>query len=430
MLAWSDETGDAVKLPFRSIKAYLYKEPPTPLSPKENFDSLKLNSLEASTPLSPPQPLPSPPPPALKYESNICINTKFTFKDITNHKRLVCELVERFYDPTEMDVESWLVRLAFMTPEMDNQHINPKKRLHTSSINKQIIELNQTYLTKGGKKPFSCVDIRLVENGQLNISEQQPQQTLVAEKAIATAAAASASASAEESAEASTNSLPNSLPNSSGQNNSFTFTSQCHQKFDIDKTDLNRTGLAKVATLLQQEGVFWLRPELPHQVQILLDSQLSSHIGQCLRDAKSYSALRKMPCKMDKCYARLRKASTGQPDYEWVRGCVEEIDVDREKCTVRNLDRGSHKEVYLSDVFPYMPLDPSESVLDPAFAKPLALRCCLFDQRIFNVRNSMREIINNASGNLVWFRLAEMVTFDNGSGNYWLALVFTHKGNL
>ncbi len=328
--------------------------------------------------------------------------------------------MDKIDDSTERDTEAWSVKLTFLKPTQSS-----KKSNQPDSINKRILTENEAEKQFGGKNPFGCADIRYQQNeSQASQTPGQQEQQAAKKQAPPKPLHSIDSIDSIEPRAAETNSVNTAALKTSlfPEDNSIDPVEVRDQK-DERRMYPQREGECRVTTSLNR-GVFWIRPVLADDVQLALNT-LSAQINRFITQnhLESFSQLNRVPRCYQKCFARVRVNQVS----EWYRCYIENVDTQKEKCTIRYLDGGSYKECFFNDLFPYRPLPD----LDPLLQNFLAIRCCVLKQRIEN-DHRLRDEFDQLTNCVLKFKLIEQVQWNSRSKPvlYWHVHLYNSDGTL
>lgn len=347
-------------------------------------------------------------------------------------------MIERVDNDPERDVESWTIKLTYVKAESSGSSSSGSpsvKRGSIDSINKRIISHNTVVNNKQAENqnPFSCTDIRLATGqvGATNTCERPGDETQ--------------NESRSEIKPVSTASSVTSPMLKSPSPGSQVVLTDKTEFFQTDETRLcsEREGECVLYSQLSRYGTFWIRPlncDIGDDVTVIrnISHVIDTVMSRGSEIYQSYSQMRKSPKTGDMCVIRLRASSVGgritSNRWEWHRGLIENLDSKKERCSVRQLDRGSYKETYWSDTYPLTESLRDDLVAqDPNMKKYLSIRCTLFNRKIrikeYKVLDEFDKLTTcpaKSKINVFKFRLVEQIQCDQGYYSHW----YTHLYNV
>ena len=366
------------------------------------------------------------------FDKNVGIkytyNVKFLFRDLINKKNFQCYFKDHLNDADE---DSWLVDLndyEELKKEVNNNYAPNSEAVQIGTINKEI--LNETT----SKKAFMCEDIRLADKNQDKIKANYNVISTVENKIIESTSSFNLNKRDEtinkpeniENVDCVVENIISNILNSIEQtsydeeNSIFKETSsvieylineiekeatnkenalitkemsnlssishsyKCVNSDIRDQTDdvrlyTKRTGLGRVTSASNHDGIFWMCPSIENGC--LYDANISDRLADYIKQNnwKSYLELNEMPNLGTKCFVRLRRSRNGEIVFR--RGLVEMYISERREYVVRILDVGFIEFVEsTSRLYPYVDVEGLDSKLR-------AIRCCIFPSERLKARH-------------------------------------------
>jgi hypothetical protein len=382
LLIWHDF--DLANYPARTIKCVLQKP----------------ESQEQQSPIS-------------EYVKNICLETKFYFKDTLANRNFKCELIEPVevpgWETLTSDELTWIVKLHKIGASSEesssiNQMIDTYNNHELLVLENKAIDKNKfrsidfrvqsgmvgianslirTNCTEAPSEPptkLSTSSSFTVHNNNPNPNVTDSESTSKGVSDVHYIASSVANSFSDKVVEevfrpelvkTTAESLPVVAMSASAEMHVLSFKiDHCEENLDVkDQKDNNRyfqdrDGICRVDENISSSGIFWIRPLVGNTIfknisRLIGDQMAKTH-------AKSFAELQITPEKDKKCFFLFQtKNGNGK---EWNRGFIE--DVQEYVCQIRNLDRGNRIKTHLNHVYPHS----HSEIQQPKY---LAIRCSI-----------------------------------------------------